>query len=866
MKITFKNFKQHQDREFVFPDKGLVLLNGGSGNGKTTVLKGILQALYDSIKKPYTFGAKVCNVDLELGDLKIMRQKGPNRLIVNGKEDATAQDIIHTTLGMNEAEFMASSYIQQKMLSSLLTLSPADQLSFIEKLAFGANSPEKFKSGINDLVLTRKKEVEGIAKKTTMLEEMIASQEKIIRELEVQLLPVEEIDPSLASETKERFVFYKDMREKAWGEIAILNTERNNPEYAVIDNLEKEWSQLISTQESQKQRIAALTSEISVAGVSWVPMTRSEAVDKIAVLRAYPEYCKITKDLERNKARLVEYRAQNEATAKEIDLELGKLYRETTVTETKEKLKKINELEAWIISRDKISAVSNPFAEKYPDCWKTQQLKGVKKFEVIRDYLENTIANTEQWIKTANLETIAVQEKLTILNQADKQLYCPECSAVLVLSNGELKKEKNLHIEAEKAEHKKTLQFITDAARINEAHLFEFKTDLNTVNQIIKDIKAFLPKPNDLAPSLEACQTLKTDTEVLLAELEELLNQKFDLINKLALINKDQLSKRIEEEIEIKYNEQQRILNSWPMFANVDFTKNIEIQDTEITYLENYISINDDKDSTLNSLRQQKDKEVKILFDSEDKRINVGSRLDVLHNSSGLRDRNEIDNDIKEQERQVSVGVMQMGLMTPTLELIAQIEKQKQQNHGVESKIQSLNTNIKTLSDQKTTVDIEVKTAEEKLEATIRLKQFSETAQMEAVASVVESINIAAKDFLDLLFPENPITVALLPYKTTKTDAVRAKFSTIIKYKGCEYNDIEEISGGEYDRIVLAYQLALNAIYNSPVLLLDEAFTAVEEELFLLAMDALKVIAQNKLIIVVSHGAITGIFDEVIDV
>jgi ABC-type glutathione transport system ATPase component len=231
-----------------------------------------------------------------------------------------------------------------------------------------------------------------------------------------------------------------------------------------------------------------------------------------------------------------------------------------------------------------------------------------------------------------------------------------------------------------------------------------------------------------------------------------------------------------------------------------------------------------------------------------------------------LRDRHEIDIELKSSEEIIQTTNIALKEIQPTIDEIERVEKTQAINNDLRLKIDSANSSLQNLINQKSLVAQESKVAEDRLEATIRLKQFSEQAQMESIASVVESINMASKEFLDLLFPDNPISVALLPYKQTKDAGVRAKFSTVIKYKGCEYSDIDEISGGEYDRIVLAYQLALNQIYQSPILLLDEAFTAVEEELFLLAMDALKLIAENKLIVVVSHGAIQGLFDEVIDV
>lgn len=864
IRVTCKNFKQHQDKEIIFPDRGLVLLNGGSGVGKSTIFKAIIQALYGTVNKPYTFGTKVCSVDLELNNLKIMRQKGPNRLVVNGTEDATAQDIIEKTLGMNEAEFMASSYIQQKMQSSLLTLSPADQLAFIEKLAFGENSPDKFKAKINDLVLARKKDVEGISKKTEMLNEMILPKEAAIKDLESQLLPIEEIDETLAIETREATVFYKKHREEALEEIAKLTNEKNYPDYAIIDDLEKAKKHLESLQSSETERLASLELEIESIGTSWEQMSRDSAVDQLAQWRDYPNYCKVISEIERNVVRLAEYNAQNEISKQDIEKELNALPPDN-LPELREQLKKLRDLEIWFLSRDKISIISNPLGEKYPDMWLSLGLKGVKKFEAIKANIETFItnkkANLEEWGK----KKAAYQEQITLLNQSEKSLTCPDCHATLVLSEGMLKKEAYRNIDAEKFELQENLKVLNEIIATDTSLLMEYRIDLNTALSVIKDIQAFPPKPNDLVNSLEILPVVIMEKEKAILQATSTETARQTLLNKLELINKEQLSKRIEEEIELKYKEQQRILKTWPNFElGIGFSKDIAEQKAQAKGLEEYLVANDSRDKQRRNLSLQKANESNILNNAKQKVTELKGRVSNL--VSVLRDRTEIDAEIKSNESKIALAVSRLTSMKPFMEKLESIAVQKKRNAEVDSKLEAVKSNIQNLLDQKESVAQEAKVFEDKLEATIRLKQFSETAQMEAVASVVESVNIAAREFLDLLFPENPIVVSLLPFKQTKDAGVRAKFSTVIKYKGCEYNDIDEISGGEYDRIVLAYQLALNTLYSSPILLLDEAFTAVEEELFLLAMDALKVIAQNKLIVVVSHGAIQGLFDEVIDV
>jgi len=861
VKITCKNFKQHEDREFLFPDKGLVLLNGGSGRGKSTIFKAILEALYDSVKKPYTFGTKVCSVDLELGDLKIMRQKGPNRLIVNGQEDAAAQDIIHKIMGMNEAEFMASSYIQQKMQSSLLTLSPADQLSFIEKLAFGENSPEKFKVKINDLVLARKKDVEGISKKTTMLDEMILPQEALIAKLESQLVETEEISQDIIKDTRERYSNFKQRKETALDVLRALTNEKNNAGYAVLDNLEKAQKHVESLQSSEAERLAALDVEVEKLGISWKEMSRTSAVEILEQWREYPRYCKVINELERHIIRLAEYNAQNDLAKADIETELNALPK-TELSELKVLLKKITEINEWLNKKEELLAISNPISEKYLLAWRPMDLKGVKKFEAIKAEIEIVIEKTILAVRVLEIENANVQEKLSLLTQSEKQLICPQCQSALSLIEGKLKVEiATRDNENEKRELQQAIKDITTRISGAKDDLLEKRIDLNTVNQVIKDVSKFPAKPNEL-PAIKG-QTAPIEEEI--AAQTAIEQQRSNLLNKLELINKEQLSKRIEEEIELKFKEQQSFLKTWPNFENgIGFSKDVAEQKAEVKRLEEYLVVNDDKDTQRRNLNLQKVNESALLNNAKQALCDLESKANSVR--SALRHKHLIDAEISSNETEITNAVAKMAELTPVIEKLDLIAKQKQLNRDIDFKIESAKSNLQNLIDQKNLVLSETKIAEDKLEGTIRLKQFSEAAQMESIASVVESINIAAKDFLDLLFPDNPIIVSLLPFKQTKDAGVRAKFSTVIKYKGCEYSDIDEISGGEYDRIVLAYQLALNQIYQSPILLLDEAFTAVEEELFLLAMDALKIIAENKLIVVVSHGAIQGLFDEVIEV
>ena len=134
MKIHLKNFLCYTDQTFDFGDNGLTLISGNSGTGKTSIMRGIFFALFGDGTKVQSYGKPSCSVQLDFEDMKIVRTKKPNRLVLNDVyEDEAAQAIINTRFG---STFRSSGYIQQSNINSFILLSPTDKLEFLEKFAF----------------------------------------------------------------------------------------------------------------------------------------------------------------------------------------------------------------------------------------------------------------------------------------------------------------------------------------------------------------------------------------------------------------------------------------------------------------------------------------------------------------------------------------------------------------------------------------------------------------------------------------------------------------------------------------------------------------------------------------------------------
>ena len=169
MQIKLNNFKCYKEATFNFPDHGLVLLNGESGAGKTTLITALLFVLYGNVRKVANFmypGTKT-SVELDVPRLKINihRQKKPDllRVVFDGREteDAEAQSIIDRVFG-NEVLFQNGSYVRQKKGCALLEGTNAERMDHISHFAFEQDTsltPAQFRDALQKHLTAKEKEL-----------------------------------------------------------------------------------------------------------------------------------------------------------------------------------------------------------------------------------------------------------------------------------------------------------------------------------------------------------------------------------------------------------------------------------------------------------------------------------------------------------------------------------------------------------------------------------------------------------------------------------------------------------------------------------------------------------------------------------
>ena len=76
--------------------------------------------------------------------------------------------------------------------------------------------------------------------------------------------------------------------------------------------------------------------------------------------------------------------------------------------------------------------------------------------------------------------------------------------------------------------------------------------------------------------------------------------------------------------------------------------------------------------------------------------------------------------------------------------------------------------------------------------------------------------------------------------------------------------DLNMLSGGELSRVILSYTLALAEMFNTPLLLLDECTSSLDQDLAGTVFDAIRENFNGKMTLIIAHQVVTGTFDKVL--
>jgi len=135
----------------------------------------------------------------------------------------------------------------------------------------------------------------------------------------------------------------------------------------------------------------------------------------------------------------------------------------------------------------------------------------------------------------------------------------------------------------------------------------------------------------------------------------------------------------------------------------------------------------------------------------------------------------------------------------------------------------------------------------------IKLQEIIKTAEKMAVREVIEEINLHAQMYLDSFLDD--INVMLV------FDGVKLTMEVL---QDGHDSDLQNLSGGELARVILAFTIALAEINNVKLLLLDECVASLDQESTGQVIDTIKANFRGT-VICIAHQTTTGVFDHVLE-
>jgi len=257
MEITLSNFKCYTDKTISFGEKGVILISGKSGIGKSTIVEGIYFALYGIGRNIIKFGKSKCKVIFKIENMVITRTKRPNRLTLemNDKfyEDETAQFII---IGKFGKDFKNTSYISQNSSKSFVKLTPSEKLQFLEDFLFENSKISTIKTDVTNRINKFKDELKELQYELKVNRDVFAD----IKKPNYVEFPIKtvNIDKTIKNE-KIRYKNNYILLQRQFKKIKELNNELIHSEkyeenisngQILINNLEHELKQFDSREET----------------------------------------------------------------------------------------------------------------------------------------------------------------------------------------------------------------------------------------------------------------------------------------------------------------------------------------------------------------------------------------------------------------------------------------------------------------------------------------------------------------------------------------------------------------------------------------------------------------------------------------
>ena len=820
MKIILKNFRCYENKTFDFGKTGIILLSGPSGIGKTSILSGIYFALFGTGTKIVSYGKTSCSVTLEFDGMTITRTKRPNRLVVNDVyEDDAAQNIINEKFG---DMFQTTGYISQNAKESFILMSPIEKLGFLEKFAFNDVNLTQIKKRCKDLIKERYEELN----KTTSQLEMATLMVNELEEPKEVFFPLKCSVNNREKAIKNEIIRYKNSK------TLIKRCEKK------MDTLKKELTELqvydakIKSKQDSLNNVSEkiINLNLEKENINYEGDEKVEKYEKdLTIIISQRELISLENRHEEDQKTLenMKHKELDDISINIEDIKLN-LWKEYT--------------------KDEINTTITEYKQIIKDLEKVNEEKSkLERYKVDEDILKHDIKQLE-------LNKNTLDEKKRILDKLEIQqeiFECPSCQTELRFHDDELhilensistdihEQEDIDNVTEEISKLKRTISGLESSISSRQSKLeryTEIKLIINNIECQYEELPDLLEIKNDLE-YINSYNSSQKELEKQLCKLVDQIDGKkysstivsFEESVKKQKKNIEHLRKKVYKEgSNEKIDEEKLRENIIKQKRNKEKLKTINSDIKSLMEEQSEYQRHTTKYKNIHLQKYKSIREIDVVQENIDK---CSGELDELEKKSSLYEQN-VKNIEKYQEYEKSRNIYISWLDKVNILKKEEIENRRQ--YGA---------------------------------ATLLNEKILESESI-AMLNIISSINSHTQVYLDSFFPDNPISVKLIPFKETKKGEVIKKKPQInleIEYKGMEA-DINMLSGGELSRVILSFALALGEMFNTPMMMLDECTSSLDQELTGTVMDGIRENFNGKLVLIIAHQVVKGQFDKVINI
>ena len=805
MKIQLHNFKCWKDKQIDFQEEGIILLSGKSGAGKTSILDAIIFALFGIGNKLIMNGKSSCKVIFEFDNLKIVRTKRPNRLVVNETyEDAAGQVLIDNKFSTN---FHLTGYIKQNSYKTFLLLSPLEKLLYLEKFAFHDLPLLEYKKKNKELIKSRENDYVSVTSKLEMTNNYLIE----TSEPELITFPIKCKNQEKAA--KNHTVKIKNNQKK------ILHTEKGIDIFKDKIASTIQLKNNLNSKKTEQERVLSRLNELNTYKTFDLKQKKESLANLKLNLNQYIDTKKDRTDYESYLKSSDEYTNYYNKEKETLHTRLEKLqknlWKNETQDETHENIKIHTEFIDGLVKMESNNDRIRKLQEKLDNNKYTHEIQETQK--KLQD-IENKIDSKNVY------ECPNCDQSLKFL---DDTLTC--CDKVETSTETSVSK-----LEKKQKKYKERLQKCEQRNQQYQQYDYEIK--------ILQEQNKTFSEDYELEGN-EVVDELKSELDDMKTYLRKNLSRDSEIKDIQSNIDSDSLS-------ELLVDMKQKLHISEQRFK--DYNQDSPTDSVDEEALRNNISELEKEINTVSIYLQEIERLTGKLesYNTEIETLNTSfiEKYKTIKPLSELNERLVTYNDKLTQLKQDKHNLEQIQLKLDRYDVYKQRIDEYNQWCNKQKNLENQEVDVK-----------------KRLNSSKKLKQKICDSESLAITNLINQINMGVQPYLDIFFDDDPISIELLSFKEDKKKNLKSQINVKIEYKGMEC-DISMLSGGELQRVIVAFNLALCEMFNLPCILLDECTSNLDQETTQLIVKGVKEHFSHRHVVMIAHQVVSGLFDRVIEI